>query len=408
MSWDSAAQMIRPVVEFQDIRDCFGIPATVTRLSDLIAASTPNKFSKFKPVSSGTRDTVTGQFNKTTGEWIDRGDGTNWWVAGGKCGLDFAVYHTIGALSNVNSFLYKLLHGQLSWTYTKPSGGVNSLFRGQDFGNYFHAAEPPVGALAGAGGTIYVPPSGSGMRTLSLNYESPSLPQYNLTLADFYYEGTRFTDFYLAVALVNGSRWICASSETKIGLSGSTVIDTQIGYSDIGQWQVIPFISSVNINAYGDQQQGNYFSAGIDTPDTITIASSGSIEQIEATGTFTNGARTQIGFKCTLHNYGSSAAYHASGLTLYVYRTDEGESSGAAGELVAQWAYNTAVTIPANGTYTLPETIYIAALDDYFCGTLSVTAPASGKMYWITARFNDSTILDNEWMPVEEALMPDI
>ena len=404
MSWDSAAAMIKPVVTFQDIRDCFGIQGT--DLETLMSRCNPNKWARFKPVVSSTRDTVTGQFNKTTKQWIDLGDGTNWWVAGGKCGLNFAVNHNLGALTSSTSFLYKLANGQLPWTYTKPSGGVNALIRAQDFGNYFHEAVPPVGALAGAGGTIYVPSSGTGTRTLTLNYDSPPLPEYNLTLRDFYYEGTRFTEYYLAVLLWMGSRWICASSVNKIGSAGSTLIETEIGYSDVGTWNVIPFLSSVNINAYGEQVVGNYFSAGYDTPDTITIASSGSVEQIEATGIYSKLDKTQIAFKCTLHNNGSSAAYHPSGLTIYIYRTDEGASSGATGELVAQWAYGNAITVPANGTYTLPENIYIAALYDYFCGTKDVTAPAAGKMYWITARFNDSTILDNEWMPVEEGIMP--
>lgn len=402
--WDSAAAMIRPVVQLQDIRDCFGVQGT--NLETLMRAVDPNKWAKFKPVVSNVRDTVTGQFDKTTNEWIDWGNGINWWVAGGKCGLDFAVYHNLGALTSSISFLYKLANGQLPWTYTKPYGGWNSLFRAQDFGNYFHEAVPPLGALAGAGGTIYVPTSGTGSRKLTLNYDSPPLPEYNLTLRDFYYKNTRFTEYYLAVLMWRGNRWICASSVNKIGENGSTLIETNIGYSDIGTWQIIPFISSVIIDPFGEEQEGNYFSAGYDTPDTITIASSGTAQQIEATGIYSKPDKTQIAFKCTLLNNVSSAAYHPSGLTIYIYRTNVGESSGATGELVAQWAYGNAITVPANGTYTLPENIYIAELYDYFCGTKDVTAPAAGKMYWITARFNDQTILDNEWIPVEEGIIP--
>lgn len=404
MPYDPTSHMIKAPVEYQDIRDCFGIDGD--DIATLITNADVNKFAKFKPIISSV-GSVAGFWDATNQEWIDHNLVTDWFRGNGSCGLSFNVFNTIGTLSNPNSFLYKLVNGQLPWTYSKPTGGLNAKFREQDLADYFHDAEPPVGRLAGAGGTIYVPSSGTGTRTLMLNYDSPANPKYNLTLKDFFFNDVSFSDYYLAVVLIKGSRWICASSVNKIGSAGSTLIETEIGYSDVGTWNVIPFISSVNINAYGEQVVGNYFSAGYDTPDTITIASSGSVEQIEATGIYSKLDKTQIAFKCTLHNNGSSAAYHPRGLTIYIYRTDEGASSGATGELVAQWAYGNAITVPANGTYTLPENIYIAALYDYFCGTKDVTAPASGKMYWITARFNDSTILDNEWMPVEEGIMPE-
>ena len=401
--WDSAAAMIRPVVQLQDIRDCFGVQGT--NLETLMRAVDPNKWARFKPVVSNVRDTVTGQFNKITKEWIDSGDGHNWWVAGGKCGLDFAVYHNLGALTSSISFLYKLANGQLPWTYTKPYGGWNSLFRAQDFGNYFHEAIPPVGALAGAGGTIYAPPSGEGTRPLVLNYDSPPLPQYNLTLSDFYFEGTRFTEYYLAVLMWRGNRWICASSVNKIGETGSTLIETNIGYSDIGTWQIIPFISSVIIDPYGEEQVGNYFSAGYDTPDTITIVSSIYSEHIRATGIYSRADKTQIAFRCTLYNEYDRAVSHSNGVTISIYRTNDDASSGELGELVDQWVYRNAITIPANGNYSLPDTVYIATLDDYFCGTKDVAAPAAGKMYWVVARFNDGTTTENEWLPIEEGII---
>lgn len=365
-----------------------------------------NKFAKFKPVINTTIDTVTGQWDYVNDRWIDRGDGTNWWVADGKCGLSFDTFSEIGILTNTNSFLYKLANGLLPWQYRQPQGGAQQPFRLTDFANYFHDAVPPVGALAGAGGTIYVPTSGQGTRLLSLNYESPAQPDYNLTLADFYINGVRLSNYYLAVVLIKGTRWIVASSINTIGSVGSTVIETEIGYSDIGTWQVIPFISSVNINAQGQQQQGVYMSAGYDTPDTINIAPSSTIEQIAASGVYTNAAKTQVGFHVTLYNDGSSQVTHANGLTVYVYQTNESAISGEGGDLVAQWQYNSSVSVPANGSYTLPENTYIAALDDYVCGTVNVPAPPSGKIYWVTARYNDGTSLQNSWEQVEEAIMP--
>ena len=403
MGWDSTTRMMTLPITLQSLRDFSGL--NLTTLKALIDAISFNKFSKFKPVSSAATETVAGQWDEATQQWIDFGNGTNWWVAGGNCGLSFDVYHTIGTLSNQNSFLYKLANGLLPWGYTKPSGGVNSIYRIQDLRNYYDDAVPPVGRLAGAGGTIYVPSSGSGMRTLTLNYEMPSNPQYNLTLSDFYYQGTRFTNYYLAVALIKGGNWIVASNETPIGDTGSTVIETQIGYSDIGTWQVIPFISSVNINAYGEQQVGNYFSAGYDTPDTITIASATSIEQIIAEAVFTNAAKTQVGFRATCYNDSSTGATHVGGLTFYIYETDISATTGAAGSLVAQLAYSSNVSVPANDDYTLPQNVYISAISDYVVATLNVPAPPSGKKYWVTAIYNDGTQTDNQWNEIEEVIM---
>ena len=376
-----------------------------TDLGDIINNGNINKWAKYKPVVRPAIDTVTGQWDYSNNCWLTS---ANWWKGGdGHCGLTFTAFTEIGTLSNTNSFLYKLVHLLLPWTYTKPYGGNSAPFRLQDFAQYFHEAVEPVGRLANAGGTIYAPASGQGTRTLSLNYDAPAAGDLNLTLSDFAHGGVSFTQFYLAVAMINRNRWIVASSVNKIGVTGSTVIETQIGYSDIGTWQIIPFLSSVNINAYGEQVVGTYISAGYDQLDTITIASSGSVEQIIASGTYTNAAKTQIAFQAVLYNNSSTGASHPS-VTFYVYETDDDASSGAAGSLVGSWTYNTSVSIPANGQYIIPNTVYISSLNDYFIGTLNVRAPGSGKMYWVTARYTDGTTLDNEWMPIEEAIMPDI
>ena len=404
MPYDPTSHMIKAPVEYQDIRDCFGIDGD--DIATLITNADVNKFSKFKPIISSV-GSVAGFWDATNQEWIDHNLVTDWFRGNGSCGLSFSVFNTIGTLSNPNSFLYKLANGQLPWTYSKPTGGLNAKFREQDFADYFHDAEPPVGRLAGAGGTIYAPPSGEGTRPLVLNYDSPANPKYNLTLKDFFFNDVSFSDYYLAVVLIKGNRWICASSVNKISLEGSTLIETEIGYSDLGTWQVIPFISSVNINAYGEEQVGNYFSAGYDTPDTITIVSSTYSEHIRATGIYSRSDKTQIAFHCTLYNEYDRAVSHSNGVTISIYRTDDDASSGELGELVDQWVYRNAITIPASGSYSLPDTVYIAALDDYFCGTKDVAAPADGKMYWVVATFNDGTTIDNEWLPIEEGLFPE-
>ena len=375
-----------------------------TDLADIIANGNINKWAKYKPIVRATVDTVTGQWDRNNNTWLSS---ANWWRGGdGHCGLTFSVFSELGTLTNSSAFLYKLYHLQLPWTYTKPSGGSNSPYRLQDFAKYDSYAVPCVGQLAGAGGTIYVPASGQGTRTLVLNYDAPSSGDTNLTLSDFAHGGTSFTQFYLAVLMVKGNRYIVVSSNTHIGSTGSALIETEVGYDDIGTWQVIPFLSSVIITATGQFQTGTYISAGYDQLDTIILASSGSVYQIFASGMWSNTAYTQVGIQVTVMNNNSSAKTFTGGLTVYIYKTDPSATSGASGTLEAQYTYSTTFTVNANSSYTIPATLYNQLLDDYFVAYMNVTRDQNYE-YWVTARFVDGTSIDNEWEPVQDVIMPE-
>ena len=376
-----------------------------TDLADIIANGNINKWAKYKPIVRATVDTVSGQWDRNNNTWLAS---ANWWRGGdGHCGLTFSVFSDLGTLTNSSTFLYKLYHLQLPWTYTKPSGGSNSPYRLQDFARYDSDAVPCVGQLAGAGGTIYVPASGQGTRTLTLNYDSPSAGDTNLTLSDFAHGGTSFTQFYLAVLMVKGNRYIVVSSVNHIGETGSALIETEVGYDDIGTWQVVPFLSSVIITATGQFQTGTYISAGYDQLDIIKLASSGSVFQIFASGVWSNTAYTQVGIQVTVKNNNSAAKTFTGGLTVYIYKTDPSATSGATGTLEAQYTYSTTFTVNANSSYTIPATLYNQLLDDYFVAYMNVTRDQNYE-YWVTARFVDGTSIDNEWEPVQDVIMPEL
>ena len=376
-----------------------------TDLADIIANGNINKWAKYKPIVRATVDTVSGQWDRNNNTWLAS---ANWWRGGdGHCGLTFSVFSELGTLTNSNTFLYKLYHLQLPWTYTKPSGGSSSPYRLQDFAKYDSDAVPCVGQLAGAGGTIYVPASGQGTRTLVLNYDSPSAGDTNLTLSDFAHGGTSFTQFYLAVLMVKGNRYIVVSSVNHIGETGSALIETEVGYDDIGTWQVVPFLSSVIITATGQFQTGTYISAGYDQLDIIKLASSGSVFQIFASGVWSNTAHTQIGIQVTVKNNNSASKTFNGGLTVYIYKTDPSATSGATGTLEAQYTYSTTFTVNANSSYTIPATLYNQLLDDYFVAYMNVTRDQNYE-YWVTARFVDGTSIDNEWEPVQDVIMPEL
>ena len=376
-----------------------------TDLADIIANGNINKWAKYKPIVRATVDTVSGQWDRNNNTWLAS---ANWWRGGdGHCGLTFSVFSELGTLTNSSTFLYKLYHLQLPWTYTKPSGGSNSPYRLQDFAKYDSDAVPCVGQLAGAGGTIYVPASGQGTRTLVLNYDSPSAGDTNLTLSDFAHGGTSFTQFYLAVLMVKGNRYIVVSSVNHIGETGSALIETEVGYDDIGTWQVVPFLSSVIITATGQFQTGTYISAGYDQLDIIKLASSGSVFQIFASGVWSNTAHTQIGIQVTVKNNNSASKTFNGGLTVYIYKTDPSATSGATGTLEAQYTYSTTFTVNANSSYTIPATLYNQLLDDYFVAYMNVTRDQNYE-YWVTARFVDGTSIDNEWEPVQDVIMPEL
>lgn len=391
-------------VSIYDVQRCFG--TSKNDVGDLIANVAINKWAKYKPVRSSSHDTVTGQWNASQHKW---GANASWWKAGGSCGLEHQIFNNIGSITNTTSFLYKLVHGLLPWTYLRPQGGVSQVYRLQDFAQYFHDAVPAVGQLGGSGRTIYVPSSGSGMRQLTLNYDVPD-DELNLTLADFEYNGVSFQDYYLAVVMLKQgtNTYLIASSVNKIGSTGSGQIDFEIGYSDVGTWKVIPFISSVNITAYGEQVTGNYLSAGYDGEDTIIIASAGTVYLIYASGVWSNTAYTQVGLNIVVENNNSSAKTFTGGLTVYIYETDDSATTGAAGQLVGSFTYSTTFTVQANSSYTIPETIHNQLLDMDFCGYVNNLTKREGKEYWVTARFTDGTTVDNQYEPVQDMMMPDL
>ena len=72
-----------------------------------------NMWAKYKPVRSGMISTAN-EYDKNLDKWKDN---ATWWRAGGMCSLETAIYTELGSITNTNSFLYKLTHQQLGWSY---------------------------------------------------------------------------------------------------------------------------------------------------------------------------------------------------------------------------------------------------------------------------------------------------
>lgn len=365
------------------------IRAGGTDLADIIDNGNINKWAKYKPVRNAARDTVTGQWDAVNNRWSSS---ATWWKGTGGCGLSWSEFDTL-----TSSFISQLMAGSLQWTYQRPGGGSSQPYRLQDFARYIDDAEAPIGTLAGAGRTIYVPSSGSGMRNLTLNYESPSVGDENLSLADFETTGGRsFTDMWLGVILYkNASNYRILTSTNKIGNTGSTLIETQIGFSDVGTWQVMPFLSSIQISATSPGQSGTFLSAGYSSPDTIIIASQGTVYRIDTSATWTSTSYNRIAIDGLVVNDNSVSKTFTGGLTYYVYETEIGATTGAAGTLVGQVSYNTTFTVGANSSYQIPSTLYVNYNKN------------NNKEYWVTARFADGTTLDNQYEPVQDEFMHD-
>lgn len=400
---NSGGKITAPV-SFSDVNTVLG--TSHTDLGNLCKDTNIKMWAKYKPVRSSAIDTISGQWDSTNNKWKST---ANWWKGtDGACGLAFTGFSSLGTPSTSNTFLYQLRRNALPWIYNKPQGGTLQVFRLQDFACYIHYAECPVGDMAGAGRTIYIPSTGTGLE-LSLNWDIATVDEDNLSVVDFSYNGISLSDFYLAVMMwKSDTSYFLVSSDNKIGANGGMIVKTTVGYSDIGTYTVYPFFSSVKITRGGSLQSGAYLSVFGKVGQQIILASSGSsvsFGMLDAC--WVNAGKTRIGLKALLSNNISTSRTFTGGFTFYIYETNTGASSGAGGTLKAQYNYSTTFTIAGNSTYEIPATLYDSTTDDYYFAFLDVTAQ-SGKEYWVTARPNDGSTFDNIYEPVQEVIMPDI
>jgi hypothetical protein len=377
-----------PVQMPADLAAMFGVSGT--DLATAITNAAINKWAKYKPVRLNSKDTVTGQWNASQNKW--RSD-AYWWKGDGKCGFTIDTFSDAGSISNANSFLFKLKNGQLPWTYGKPRGGsYNEPYRLQDFARYWNNAVPAVGECGVVDGQIvWVERTGSST-ILQIDYDTPADDELNLTLRDFAINGASLTQYYLGMLLWRSSgNYLFVTSSSRVGTGTSISIDVEIGYSDTGEWSMVPFLCSSPISQGGSIPSATYLSAGITTPISFTIKPSSQTLEIFVSAAWANN-NSRVECYVSLFNNLSSSRY-ISGITIYLISCTTASQDPSTGSTVATTTLGSC-TVAAGGQY------------DYSM-TYITSSRNQALYYWITARPTDSSIVfSNSYQQVEDEDAP--
>lgn len=385
-------------VSINDIKAVVGGTSLITA----IRSGNINKWSKYKPVKYGrgiTRD----QWDAANNTWKEN---ATWWRGDGHCGLSFTAY------SSLNVFLPLLKAGSLDWTYTRPSGGDADPFRIKDFAGYFHYALPPVGELGmGDDATIYIQNVSQGVEAV-FSFEVPSAGSENLTLANFSHKGVSLSQFYFGVCLWKGNYTIVVTGTTRIGDAGDATARVVLGYSDRGDWNLIPFLSDRRINRDAMYEEGVYISAGVTKVYHIHLVPSGSIDphslySFLSTGSWRNGnTKVAVSMDVVLkaeRSYTFPVDRQNRCFGIFIVRVPHG-GSPLDGETVASWYVYGEVTVE---TYWSPDPISDPYSDDV-CALLNVQK-LSGYDYYCFARpmgitytVEESDMEQIEEMPIDD------
>lgn len=358
MAYNSATGIITSPGWLQDIRDCFGL--AYTWLKDLIDHADINPWAKYKPVRSPVVDTVTGQWDDVNGCWLST---AHWWKADGMCGFAAEWATEFGnSLTTQGTFMYKLVNGLLGWTYQKPTGGAQQIYREHDFGQYFHYAEQPYGDIGRT--TIYLDNQGGGQ----IDWEVVSVSSLNLALADFSVNGHPLTDFYLGLILWRNNTFFLFTSSTKFttGASLSVTFSSMTSYA--GTWNCMPFFSLYQVNSQGTfDANGLFISMASVTPISIELLTHGTVYFDYIDGEW-NSAGTAISYELQIENE-SSNAHGFTQITIAIYK-----DSAASNPVAMATLTNIAVQGHSGRTLT---------------GTISVSK-VPGSVYWISVADNTS------------------
>ena len=358
MAYNSETGIITSPGWFQDIRNCFSL--AYTWLKDLIDHADVNPWAKYKPVRSPVVDTVTGQWDAANGCWLST---AHWWKADGMCGFTTEWATEFGnSMTTPGTFMYKLVNGLLGWTYQKPTGGAQQIYRSQDFGQYYHYAEQPYGDIGST--TIYLDNTGAGQ----IDWEVVSVSSLNLTLADFSVEDHPLTDFYLGLILWRGNTFFLFTSSTKFttGASLSVTFSNMTSYA--GTWNCMPFFTLNRTNSQGTfDANGLFISMANTQPISIELLTHGNNYFDYINGEW-NSAGTAISYELQIENE-TSTAHTYTQITIAIYKDSASSNPVATTTL-------TNITVQANSSRTLTGSINVQK--------------AAGSIYWISVADNTS------------------
>ena len=244
----SNGQIIAPINVQRDIAYTLGTSAK----GWLTLCSHPliNKWAKFKPYRSNSLETSeTARANAHYGLSIP--DPVN----------------SLGEPGTSTSFLYKLMHGSLSWDFLPPRGNsanIHEYARIYDFVDmnnpttvgYNHYAVCPIGDVVRT-----CPIDMYGNTQISWEMLDVSGISGNLSFADLI---SGLSDYYLAVLLYRAdNNYYVVTSDNKIGSSDMSINISNASVLE-GKWKAYPFFSSVQYEIGDIGRTGSYISAGWD------------------------------------------------------------------------------------------------------------------------------------------------
>lgn len=259
-------------------------------------------------------------------------------------GLSVQEFTELGTPTSTaqNCIIPKLIAGTAGWDYLPPRG-VSSQhvewFRFLDYNGYINDAVCPVGEPATS---IYVTGGTAQIAWGAID----NLDSGNLTLSDIYIGNTQLTQYYLGVLLYRSdSNYHIVTSDNTLGTGDVQITISDFPQSDLGDWRVYPFFSSVQIPYINPQYgPGSYVSAGWDTGYIeLHFISSSQTLTFDPFGVWSDNTYTIVNVDWYAHN-GVSVARTVEP-TLFLIYANAGRPA-AEGNVAAQVSLGT-VTVPA-------------------------------------------------------------
>lgn len=346
MAYNLSDHSISDPVNIYDIQRCFG--SSSPDLGTLITNVNINKWAKYKPVRYPNVNTVS-QWDFTNRVW-QTDLLAPWWKANdGLCGMATTVATEFGDPTSSTSFAYKLINGQLGWTYQRPTGGSTQPYRATDFAHYYGDAIQPYGEIGST--RIYIQNNGQAQ----IDWDLMDVEPRNLSLSDIQVtiNGTTYslTDFYLGIILWKNNTYMMFTSSNRFGGGSLSIVFDASGTQMPGDWNLMPFFTLNQTNAQGTfDANGGFISMADTTPTTVTLTRDGS-NKFEVPEGEWNQAGSRVNFTIYAVNETSAAhTYTTIRVTIYgdspngteLGYTDISNTTVAAGQTAQLTGYVTA------------------------------------------------------------------